>query len=62
MDAPAPTPHHGGLEVFTQGVRVQFALLLLFALETIHGGDQPLERLQVAVEPRGFAAAGPVVC
>lgn len=28
----------------------------------IHVGDQPLERLQVGVEPRGFAAAGPLVC
>lgn len=48
--------------VFTQGVRVHFTWLLLFALETIHGGDQPLQRLQVAAAPRGFAAAGPLVC
>lgn len=34
--------------MFTQGVQVQFTLLLLFALETIHGGNQPLQRLQVA--------------
>lgn len=52
----------GWPEVLTQGVRVQFTLLLLFALETIHVGDQPLERLQVGVEPRGFASAGPLVC